>query len=713
MARRLVQSLLIDNYDSYTYNLYQMLSQVNGLPPIVITNDAFHGDWDCAWRYFLDQVEIIKSRLQGLDQPNTPSDLNLTINIVLSPGPGHPANTSDFGLCRAAVLKQPHVPLLGVCLGHQGIAHVYGGTVTYAPEVMHGRTSTIHHTIPNEQFLFGTSATFDVVRYHSLVVTTPLPSCLTLLATTHDGLAMALKHTTLPQYGVQFHPESVCSEFGYQLLHNFRNLSIGLKPSMCSLAHQSNVVFDTPISPVSSSSTTTTTTTAATHASHRIDIRRLNNTFLDSADVFQVLYGEESSHPAFWLDSSNGSRFSFMGDISGPQAFLVEYELLSHTVTTSLGNVYPDTDILTFIQSTLDTFAPTHTDVLDSTNAPSANSNMSNNIAVVPFEFRGGFVGYFGYESLDRSDIEAHPHVLSHLARHAQHDAKVPDAAFLFCDRVIVFDHVEKTIYLVAIDDDQTKDVHVGSSWMTHMQERLENWTMMLQLRVSLPPQTHKYKYHDAKIKNDQDTMDDDDTLCIRQRQHCHPQQQHRKDHRREPIVMYPSRPRAQYEADIATILAAIHEGNTYEVCLTNQLLARVSLPNTLDFYLTLRQLNPAPFAGFLRFPLFSICSSSPERFLSIDGAGVMESKPIKGTRRRHRSDEALDAAIAAELQACTKDRAENMMITDLVRNDFGQVCRVGSVHVPTLMHVESFATVHQLVTTVCIFIMYVLRLIV
>ena len=190
--------LIIDNYDSFTYNLVQYFGEL-GERPVVRRNDAIS----------IDEVA-------GLN----PSA------IVLSPGPGTPA---DAGICIPIIQRYgADIPLLGVCLGHQAIGEAYGGTVIRAPRgVMHGKTSRIRHS--GTALFHGMPNPLEVMRYHSLVVEhSSVPSCLEITATAVDDPKEihALRHLEHPVWGVQFHPESILTQSGKQLLQNFLTLAI-------------------------------------------------------------------------------------------------------------------------------------------------------------------------------------------------------------------------------------------------------------------------------------------------------------------------------------------------------------------------------------------------------------------------------------------------------------------------------------------------------
>jgi para-aminobenzoate synthetase len=156
-----LRTLLVDNYDSYTYNLFQLLAVINGVEPVVVTNDEASAD-----------------ELLSLDIDN----------IVISPGPGRPENPDDFHVC-LDLLRRAELPILGVCLGHQGIAVAAGGRTSRADVVMHGRRSRVRHDGP---LFSGIPQGFNVVRYHSLCVTEPLPAGLRATAWADDGTVMGI-----------------------------------------------------------------------------------------------------------------------------------------------------------------------------------------------------------------------------------------------------------------------------------------------------------------------------------------------------------------------------------------------------------------------------------------------------------------------------------------------------------------------------------------
>ncbi|MDE2956386.1 MAG: aminodeoxychorismate/anthranilate synthase component II [Bacteroidota bacterium] len=184
--------LVIDNYDSFTYNLVHLLGRHTS-HLTVVRNDAVSCDW------------VDRQQFAG---------------IIISPGPGRPASA---GICKEVIIRLgPHTPILGVCLGHQAIGEVFGATVTYAPSLMHGKTSIVHHT--GAGLFDGIPESFSATRYHSLVVDpATITEDLEVTASTADGVVMGLRHRRFPIEGVQFHPESVLTSHGPRLVANWLN----------------------------------------------------------------------------------------------------------------------------------------------------------------------------------------------------------------------------------------------------------------------------------------------------------------------------------------------------------------------------------------------------------------------------------------------------------------------------------------------------------
>ncbi|HET9379485.1 MAG TPA: aminodeoxychorismate synthase component I [Streptomyces sp.] len=587
-----MKTLLIDNYDSYTYNLFQLIAEVNGVEPVVITNDA------------QDAADI---------------DLTAFDNLVISPGPGRPGRSRDFGVS-ARLLQTSPVPVLGVCLGHQGIGHAEGAQIVPAPEPRHGFLSQISH---DERDIFaGLPQGFTAVRYHSLCVAEPLPDTLEATAWSEDGVIMGLRHRTRPVWGVQFHPESVSTEHGRRMMANFRDLTLARERT----APRPAAAPATAPKPAAAAA-------AAPAASgepatgHRVHVRTIE-TAIDTESAFTRLYAG-SAAPSFWLDSAHvepgRSRFSYLGDASGPLAETVRYRLAEGEVEVVRADGRPQRLPGTVFDYLQEQLRRRRLDVPD-----------------LPFGFTGGYVGYFGYE------------LKGDLGSVNKYVSPTPDAVWIFADRVVVVDHQEDATYLLALSDTDPATESAALRWLDTTAAAL----------LSLPPA-------EPVGTGDGGTG-------------------------AEPWLTHD---REAYRARIDEIQQNLRAGESYEVCLTTS----AWLPAHGDgyqYYRALRRANPAPYAAYLRLGDVEIASSSPERFLTIDRSGVVETKPIKGTVPRS-ADPDEDEALRASLNASAKTRAENLMIVDLLRNDLGRVCEVGSVHVPRLMATESYTTVHQLVSTI------------
>ncbi|WP_248505834.1 aminodeoxychorismate synthase component I [Streptomyces sp. D2-8] len=810
-----MKTLLIDNYDSYTYNLFQLLAEVNGEEPVVVRNDA---------------------PVDGLP------DLRAFDNLVVSPGPGHPGEARDFGIGGRLLATSP-VPVLGVCLGHQGIALGEAGLVGPAPEPRHGHLSTIRHD--GRDLFHGLPQQFTAVRYHSLAVREPLPETLEATAWAEDGVLMGLRHRSRPLWGVQFHPESVLTEYGHRMLVNFRNLTAeragklrpkntavpsqpshegvrrrpvvpecdagvrgrtavlpgasGLRRPVAAAVFQvaavsqgtanplggagavafgeaaasseaapaegasggavgsagrgtpAEAVPSAPVAPTpggagpTGAATSPTGTVPAagqattpevspsppaapasggavppagqeTHTEtalsapaprganpsstatpdpgavppagqeapaevassapaprgagatgaavpsaravpaagreaiaevgpvgvaiprprrpgrvgYRLHTRRVAGA-VDAEAVFERMFA--GSPRSFWLDSSlvepGRSRFSFLGDDQGPLAEFVRYDVGAGRCE---------------IERAGRPVRRVRASVFDYLKRQLTSRRVD--ATGLPFDFTGGYVGYFGYE------------VKADCGSSNRHRSPAPDAAWLFADRVVAVDHEEGFTYVVCLAEDTPQAAREAADWLEGV---LADLSCVAAERPPLPG---------PPVPADPGAA--------------------------EPWLV---RDRATYLADIEACRRALRSGTSYEVCLTNA--ARLPAPpDALEFYRTLRRDNPAPYAAFLRFGELEVAGSSPERFLRIGRDGTAEARPVKGTAPRGAGPEE-DARLRDALASDAKTRAENLMIVDLLRNDLGQVCRTGTVRVSKLMATETYATVHQLVSTV------------
>ena len=322
-------------------------------------------------------------------------------SIIISPGPGRPENDRDFGICRQIILESS-IPVLGVCLGFQGIAHLFGGTIERAPEPVHGRSSRIFHD--GNGLFAGIPQGFSAVRYHSLTVRNPIPRALRTTAWTSEEMPMALERER--HWGVQFHPESISTDHGVKMLENFRRLS-RQRSSYVPSTIPSHKISEPPRN-----------IEVKENGNWKVYSRKLHQ-YPSTEATFCSLFGDAT--PAFWLDSAEtpSGRFSFMGSASGPSGMWLSYytegtRLELHTAGREEIRQAP---LLDFLKSEL--------------------QRRRCSSPELPFDFNGGFVGYFGYELKSRG-------AAGHRSPHAD--------AVMFADRMIAFDHKENSVYLVYAD---------------------------------------------------------------------------------------------------------------------------------------------------------------------------------------------------------------------------------------------------------------------
>jgi para-aminobenzoate synthetase len=380
-----MKTLLVDNHDSYTYNVFHLLAAASGEEPMVVNNDAV------SWRVL------------------TRMDFDA---IVLSPGPGHPSRWHDFGVCRD-ILRYSEVPVFGICLGHQGIGNLLEGDVKRAPMAMHGRLSRVMHE--GKGLFKDVPQGFSVVRYHSLAITSPPGPEGHVVAWADDGVVMGVEHTKRPIWGVQFHPESISTEYGLKIAQNFFEMAE---------RHQR------PARPAGRATIVPRSGKPSRQAPREegegeLELRMRT---LEGEAPTEYVYEElfAGHDPSFWLDSADAptwlAQCSYMGTTAGDERCFVTYDV-------DTGEVAVDRDGVESIE---------HRSIFDYLDRE------LKRIKIDPPEgvdrgLVGGYVGYLGYEL--KADCGS-PNV---------HSSDMPDAAMMLANRVVAVDHTKDKTYVFAL----------------------------------------------------------------------------------------------------------------------------------------------------------------------------------------------------------------------------------------------------------------------
>ena len=708
--------LLIDHYDSFTYNLVDYLSQLCKNPPLVLAADCADS-WD----------DLLRS------QAFRSSNWTKIDGVVLSPGPGNPDTAGK--LSQDVIAKNPNLSILGVCLGHQIMGQVYGAKVECAPEPVHGQVRPIRILDPDDPLwndIAGNSTKgqlVDVTRYHSLHVTGLrndtglIRTAVTAETKIDEEVVMSMRHNKYPHFGVQFHPESIGTPSGKKLLLSF--CRICEKNNALTLPkHEST--FSTLQSPVESDART-----EVIMNQHEVFIHKASNRsrHVKPQNVMEKLIAGESDF-TFWLDEAQacvGNQCTTTPAVSILGAGKDRMEYWGKEKPKSVQGLYIwrdksdtpvrvlDQDILSYLQQQYN--AP----ILEATMVSFDNNGQTLSLEkqteeflydTLPFCFRGGHVGFLGYEvrhdtSCFLEEQEHGRHQINVDASKRTSDPHVPTAAFIWADRSLVYDHENGDLYLVGVASGSETSARDTLDWIKATSKKL--------LSIAI----------DSEINGSRHLLPKNGSV----RSASSP-------------AFRPNRSRNTYNRNFDQCIEHIRQGDSYELCLTNQLEASVPRSDPLGLYDILRKRNPAPFSAFLNWnsaqsseygtgAALAICCTSPERFVSVkrlaqsnepviktSGGSTfqyklqVEAKPIKGTCARVRpsrpdadelteSERARDLQLAQNLQSSAKNRAENLMIVDLLRNDLSRVCEPGSVHVAKLMSIESFATVHQMVSTI------------
>ncbi|SCZ92237.1 BZ3500_MvSof-1268-A1-R1_Chr5-2g07728 [Microbotryum saponariae] len=701
-------TVILDHHDSYTRNLLVLFSQLFSAPPpqprvgasagiATIDVGARHvqdqdrqGDGTLPARRWLEkgwQQRVVVINVDDITWYVRLINLERFVStilphascIILGPGPGNPSRTSDFSWSERLIKNFGHrLPILGMCLGHQGLATSFGGKVGRAREPRHGQISMIRlptsntHVAPIDPLFAGIPSTFEAVQFNSLVVSPQeLPDELQVIAWTDNGgrdEIMALRHRSKPLWGVQFHPESICSTHGSTILSNFLSLAsahhaehgnpsptlpLPLDVRALTTSYKRglpNVIPDVPAEPPS-------------YRAWRWEQRTIE---LDNAsertpqEVFEGLVKGVNDLGEVWLDSARPTGLPQFSYVFVPQTtwthtrpantILVRHDSSDESLSYQLEGPHTLFSTLGTAQATL----KRHTRRLN----PELPS------------FPVGFVGYFGYEMKEVS--------LPLSTSAATVQAERTDAEFAFASRLLTFAHETGKWYataLVRLDGSST----VG------------NDASKTGLEADLGIDEPGYKTWMATVRAFfAQPRSSTSTLPMASGTTVLP-------------TLVPDQDRESYISSIEQAKEYITAGESYELCQTTQFRTTVDPTLASDpypLYLSLRSSNPAPYSSYLRLPRskLSLLSSSPERFMRITSDGHVEMKPIKGTVKRCLDNEAEDQRRKESLEKDEKERAENLMIVDLCRNDLLAFCEVQSVSVPKLMKVETYQTVHHVV---------------
>lgn len=561
--------LLIDNYDSFSNNVADYLRrQGRDIELHVVKNDAW-------WILDDDQFSSFDA-------------------FIISPGPGNPGNPDDLGIS-ARILAHETRPILGVCLGHQALAHAEGGSVVRAPEPVHGRVSKVTHD--GTGLFAGLPPVLEAMRYHSWMVAEPLPASLRVTARTGQ-IVMALEHRTLPRWGVQFHPESIGTADGMRIFANFLAevrcfldaRAVGGRQPEASLYWRDLGPAVSPVRLVEA-------------------VRQAggDGLLLESALVLEGM-----------------SRFSYVAAPLAGMDRVISYRQAGPVVEIT------DPDGNTTIR---------HDTIFELLRSYEKRLGFPQGLP--PFDFHGGAIGWLGYE------------LKSECAGLPQRPAGHADAAFHIVHRYLVIDHLNNRTYgAVCLPGTPADEPAADFAQLEDLCRSAEG------SEKPIPAAS-----------------------------------------RAAPVIFDPRHDDAAYLEMIRECQHQIVEGESYELCLTNRIATREAL-DPWALYRTLRRTNPAPYAAFLPIAGVMVVGSSPECYLKVGADGRVSARPIKGTIRRA-VDPHEDERLRRQLADSEKERAENTIIVDMIRHDLTEVSEPGSIWVPKLNVIETYQTVHQMVSTI------------
>lgn len=703
--------LILDADDSYTNNILPLIlsafpidsSQRASLERRVVVIRVGNFDWNTLTNQILPQFD----------------------GLILGPGPGRPVSlssnrtntssesqqTSDehpskiftrlFSSQPLPALQGRVLPTLGICLGHQALGCAFGGKIRSAPRVIHGQSCELEleldpFTASGKAILQDLQPSTQVVRYNSLVVDPlGLDPELEVTAWAHDGESqsvMALSHRSLPFHGVQFHPESVCSSGGTQILRNFLDLVLAssshltsfhtytdLPPDILRLSSLPNQ-FNVPSPPACIQGSTIPPI-------FQLRTHKLGPASPSPQQVFERIFLGAGSLGELWLDSADSltAREDRFSHLTNPDV-LLSYFASTLTLCTTSSDLQKRRQVLE--SPGLWHWLRNAQQILEAV----------TQVLTTPVCPPVGFLGYFGYEMLSESLVG---HRLP--CRGLKEENGIPDAELGFSNSVLTYDHQSHTWWAAAIVRMTPKETDTSQvsqqldqlfgfplglteseygTWKTGLDKRFSVWTTEPSQDIQpslplLPPRcaVSEEDYLDAIEKAQQQIIAGESyELCLT----------------------------TKFNAELPSLPAPLSPNGKIETSNgpTN---GSSTLRGHYDMYLTLREKNAAPYAAYVHFPTYetTLLCSSPERFMRVNAEGWVDMKPIKGTAKRVLDDLVTDRKVAESLRTNLKERAENLMITDLIRHDLIQACEPTSVEVTKLIAIETAASVHSLVSTV------------
>jgi len=575
--------------------------------------------------------------------------------VVIGPGPGSPDNDQDVGIIKDIWrLSEAHLlPVFGVCLGLQSLCLAFGGRVERLHTVKHGLTSLIRH---GGVGLFEGVGGMTAVRYHSLHAKLEFGKSdeMEALAWTDDPengeVLMAAKHRTKPFWAVQYHPESICTEGNDQVIKNFWrmadkwNREYGREIAELPRSWRIRPREASLLQQLRNSGSTFDEAVGRVAVSPNVQTTSLLARGLDVRRLCEIL-GVESKQEFVLLESAaTPGRWSIIAVLSPYITQLFRYTTgdscieLSHVGDDKSSKIELDEPYNTSVWRFLASYMHKRKATGGEKESP----------------FWGGLVGYFSYElGVESLSIPLPPS-----------RKKRPDVNLAFAERSIVVDSLSGRIFVQSL-------VPNDDAW-------LESTKIQLQQEhdISLTPSATPPPAGSASTSSIQTDY----------KEHC------------KPETVPPSR--EVYQSLVRDCQTYLASGDSYELCLTARTLVTLPSPQPAEWnlYGLLRARNPAPYAAYVRLQGITLLSSSPERFLSYSRDGTVQLRPIKGTVKKTPT---MTREEAERILNTPKERAENLMILDLIRHDLHRILGAGNVTVPQLMRVEEYASVYQLVSVI------------